>query len=67
MPESATWSFSTLNPAVFTQTGSYLSSIPLINGNGNFAATVVPEPGVVSTFLAAGFGGFLFIRRRRAK
>jgi len=67
MPESATWSFSTLNPAVFTQTGSYLSSIPLINGNGNFAATVVPEPGVMSTFLAAGFGGFLFIRRRRAK
>jgi hypothetical protein len=65
--ESATWSFSTINPALFTQTGDYLSSIPLINGNGNFAArtAAVPEPGVVSTLLGAGIVGGLFIRRRR--
>lgn len=65
-PQTATWSFSTLNPAVFSQTGNYLTSIPLINGNGNFAASVVPEPGAVSILLAAGVGGFLFVRRRRS-
>jgi len=65
-PQTATWSFSTLNPSVFTQTGSYLSSIPLINGNGNFAATsAVPEPSTWSALAAAGFVGFMFVRRRR--
>jgi len=65
-PQSATWSFSTLNPQVFTQTGNYLSSIPLINGNGNFSATAaVPEPGALSALAAAGFVGFAFARRRR--
>jgi hypothetical protein len=65
--QTATWSFSTITPPVFTQTGNYLSDIPLLNGNGNFAATVtsVPEPSTWSALAAAGFVGFMFVRRRK--
>jgi len=67
--QTATWSFSTVNPPLFTQTpgNNYLNDIPLLNGNGNFAATVtsVPEPGTWSALAAAGFVGFMFVRRRK--
>jgi hypothetical protein len=65
--QKASWSFSTLVPDTFTNStnGVRLDSIPLINGNGNFSATVVPEPGVLPTLLGAGIVGGIFIRRRR--
>jgi len=65
--QKAAWSFSTLVPDLFTDNNlnNRLDSIPLINGNGNFSATVVPEPGVLPTLLGAGIVGGIFVRRRR--
>jgi hypothetical protein len=68
-PQTATWSFSNIDPigAFVAGANMYLRDTKL-GGNANFSATVrnvVPEPGSVAMLLSLGVGGSLALIRRR--
>lgn len=67
--QSATWSFSKVDPSPVAPDINGILRDTLFSGNGNFSATVVvgvPEPGTVAMLASFGVGGgLLMIRRRR--
>jgi hypothetical protein len=69
--QTATWSYSLVNPAGFVAGGNGLLRDEQLGGNANFAATtrnIVPEPGSVAMLIGMGVSGSLaLIRRRRSR
>ena len=66
-PHTATFSFSATTPDAFAAGGGGFLQTTMFGGNGNFEATLVPEPGSVALLCGMGMTGLVAVRRRRAR